>query len=87
MTYGRAGRTLELLQAFAPGLHGRVLPPAFEAGNYGDEPAPSTPGAVLHPMPHDEHVDGGWRSDRRGELARALVAAARGLVRGAIRGG
>jgi len=84
VTYGRAGRALELLHAFAPGLHARVLPPAFEAGNYAAQPAPPTPGAVLHPVPGDERVEGGWRRDRRRELARAFVAAAGGLVRGAI---
>jgi NAD(P)-dependent dehydrogenase (short-subunit alcohol dehydrogenase family) len=87
VTYGRAGRTLELLHALAPGLHSRVLPPAFEAGNYGDEPTPATPGAVLQPVASSEEVEGGWRRDRRRELARAFLAAAGGLVRGAIRGG
>jgi hypothetical protein len=87
VTYGRAGRALELLHALAPGLHSRLLPPAFEAGNYGDEPAPATPGAVLHPVAGGEDVDGGWRRDRRRELARAFLAAAGGLVHGAIRGG
>jgi NAD(P)-dependent dehydrogenase (short-subunit alcohol dehydrogenase family) len=86
VTYGRAGRTLELLHALAPGLHSRVLPPAFEAGNYGDEPTPATPGAVLQPVASSEEVEGGWRRDRRRELARAFLAAAGGLVRGAIRG-
>jgi NAD(P)-dependent dehydrogenase (short-subunit alcohol dehydrogenase family) len=86
VTYGRAGRALELLQAFAPGLHGRLLPPAFERGNYRSEPAPSTPGAVLHPRPDTERVDGGWRRDRRAELARAFAAAGAGFLRGLVRG-
>jgi hypothetical protein len=86
VTYGRAGRMLELLQTVAPGLHARLLPSAFEAGNYGDEPAPPTPGAVLHPVAASERVDGGWRRDRRRDLARALLAAARGLARGLVRG-
>jgi len=85
VTWGRAGRALELLQTFAPALHGRLLPPAFERGNYQREPAPSTPGAVLHPRPDTERVDGGWRRDRRGELMRAFLSAVRGLVRGAVR--
>jgi NAD(P)-dependent dehydrogenase (short-subunit alcohol dehydrogenase family) len=87
VTWGRAGRMLELLHAFAPNLHGRVLPPTFEAGNYGAEPAPATTGAVLHPLPHAEAVDGGWRDEHRRELVRAFLAAAGGFVRGAVRRG
>jgi NAD(P)-dependent dehydrogenase (short-subunit alcohol dehydrogenase family) len=86
VTYGRAGRMLELLQTVAPRLHGRLLPPAFEAGNYGSEPAPPTPGAVLYPVSAGERVDGGWRREHRGELARALLAAAGGMARGLVRG-
>lgn len=86
VTYGRAGRALELLQTVAPRVHGRLLPPAFEAGNYGAQPARPTPGAVLHPVAASERVDGGWRRERRGELARALLAAAGGLARGLVRG-
>jgi NAD(P)-dependent dehydrogenase (short-subunit alcohol dehydrogenase family) len=86
VTYGRAGRTLELLHALAPGLHSRLLAPAFEAGNYGAEPAPPTTGAVLHPVPSSERVDGRWRGERRGDLVRALLATAGGAVRGLVRG-
>jgi len=86
VTYGRAGRLLELLQTAAPGLHSRVLPPAFEAGNYLDEPARPTAGAVVHPLAHGERIDGGWRAGRRADLARALLAAAGGAVRGLVRG-
>jgi NAD(P)-dependent dehydrogenase (short-subunit alcohol dehydrogenase family) len=86
VTYGRAGHMLELLHAFAPGLHSRVLPPAFEAGNYGGDPAPPTTGAVLHPVPSSERVDGRWRGDRRSELVRALLAAFGGFARGLVRG-
>jgi NAD(P)-dependent dehydrogenase (short-subunit alcohol dehydrogenase family) len=86
VTYGRAGRMLELLNAFAPALHSRALPPAFEAGNYGGDPAPPTTGAVLHPVPATERVDGRWRGERRGDLVRALLAAAGGFARGLVRG-
>ena len=86
VTYGRAGHMLELLHAFAPGLHSRVLPPAFEAGNYGGDPAPPTTGAVLHPVPSSERVDGRWRGERRSELVRALLAALGGFARGLVRG-
>jgi short-subunit dehydrogenase len=85
VTWGRAGRALELLYSLAPGLHSRLLPPAFERGNYGRDVAPARTGAVLYPVPESERVDGGWR-ERRGELARALGATARGLLRGAVRG-
>jgi short-subunit dehydrogenase len=86
VTYGRAGRMLELLHALAPALHSRVLAPAFEAGNYGGEPAPPTTGAVLNPVPSNERVDGGWRGERRRDLARALLATAGGAARGLLRG-
>jgi NAD(P)-dependent dehydrogenase (short-subunit alcohol dehydrogenase family) len=86
VTYGRAGRLLELLQTAAPRLHSRVLPPAFEAGNYLDEPARPTAGAVVHPLAQGERIDGGWRAGRRADLARALLAAAGGAVRGLVRG-
>jgi NAD(P)-dependent dehydrogenase (short-subunit alcohol dehydrogenase family) len=87
VTYGRAGRMLEVLHAVAPGLHSRVLAPAFEAGNYGREPATATRGAVSHPVASGEAVHGGWRDGRKAELARALLAAAGGAVRGLLRGG
>jgi short-subunit dehydrogenase len=86
VTYGRAGRMLELLHSLAPGLHGRVLPPAFEAGNYRRAPAKATRGAVAYPVAGEATIDGGWRARRRGELARALLAAAGGAVRGLVRG-
>jgi short-subunit dehydrogenase len=83
VTYGRAGRALETLHALAPGLAGRILPAAFEAGNYAGRPADRGPGAVLEPVgPYA--VQGGWRRERRGEMARAFLATAHGLVRGIL---
>jgi NAD(P)-dependent dehydrogenase (short-subunit alcohol dehydrogenase family) len=64
----------------------RPVPPVFEAGSFTAEPAPPTTGAVLHPVPASEGIDGGWRRDRRRELVRALLAATGGLVRGIVRG-
>lgn len=86
VTYGRAGRLLELLHALAPGVHGRLLPPAFEAGNYAADAVLPTSGAVLHPIASTERIEGGWRRERRAELARALLAAAAGFARGVLRG-
>jgi NAD(P)-dependent dehydrogenase (short-subunit alcohol dehydrogenase family) len=87
VTYGRAGRALEVLHAFAPPLHHRLLPPAFEAGNYGRGSAPSSPGTVLASPPDAPYgIDGGWRTTRRRETARALLATAGGVARGLFRG-
>jgi NAD(P)-dependent dehydrogenase (short-subunit alcohol dehydrogenase family) len=84
VTWGRAGRALETFHAFAPGLQNRVLPAAFEAGNYASRPAERSPGAVLESVP-PYAIHGGWRSGRRGEMARAFLATAKGLARG-VRG-
>jgi hypothetical protein len=82
VTYKRVGRALELLHSFAPRLYGRLLPGAFEAGNYGEGAAAPTPGNVLAPAPGERSVDGGWKRDRRRELARAFLATLKGAVRG-----
>jgi NAD(P)-dependent dehydrogenase (short-subunit alcohol dehydrogenase family) len=76
VTYGRLGRALEVLYAFAPRLYCRVLPLAFRAGNFGSERAEPTAGNVVHPVPGGERIDGGWRAERRVELTRALRSAA-----------
>jgi NAD(P)-dependent dehydrogenase (short-subunit alcohol dehydrogenase family) len=86
VTYKRAGRALELLHSFAPGLYGRMLPAAFEAGNYGRRPIAPTPGQVLAPGPGLRAVDGGWRRHGRRDLARALADALKGMARGVRRG-
>jgi NAD(P)-dependent dehydrogenase (short-subunit alcohol dehydrogenase family) len=86
VTYKRAGRALELLHSFAPGLYGRILPAAFEAGNYGGRPMAPTAGQVLVAEPGDRRVDGAWRRRGRRELARALVATLKGAARGIRRG-
>jgi NAD(P)-dependent dehydrogenase (short-subunit alcohol dehydrogenase family) len=83
VTYKRMGRALEFLHSFAPALYERVLPPAFEAGNYSDERVPATAGRVLEPDPGGGSVHGGWTRRRR-ELARAFGAAARGAARGLV---
>jgi hypothetical protein len=79
----RAAGALELLHTFAPGLYGRILAPAFEAGNYGRRPIEPTAGHVLAPRPGGRTIDGGWRGHRRA-LARAFADAIRGALRGAF---
>jgi len=86
VTYRRAGRLLEVFHAVSPRLYDRLLPPAFEAGNYGEGQAAPGPGNVLEAVPADRSVTGGWKRDRRRELARAFLATSRGMLRG-VRGG
>ena len=86
VTYKRAGRALELLHSFAPDLYGRILPAAFEEGNYGRRPMAPTAGLVVVPAPGDRRVDGGWRRHGRRQLVGALVDALKGAVRGVLRG-
>jgi len=81
VTYKRMGRALELLHSFAPDLYERIVPPAFEAGNYDDLPAAVTDVQVLNATMNSHAIDGGWRKRRR-VLARALVDAVRGAARG-----
>lgn len=86
VTYKRAGRALELLHSFAPDLYGRILPAAFEAGNYGQRPMDPTAGEVLAAGTGERGVDRGWRRYGRRDLVRALVDALKGAARG-LRGG
>lgn len=80
-TYRRTGRLLELLAAVAPAAYHRVLPPAFEAGNFARGAAPVGVGQVLAAAPGPRAVDGGWRRHRRRELVDALASALRGAGR------
>lgn len=86
VTYKRAGRALELLHSFAPDFYGRILPAAFEAGNYARRPTDSTAGQVLAAEPGARRVDGGWRRHGRRQLVGALVDALNGMARGVRRG-
>jgi NAD(P)-dependent dehydrogenase (short-subunit alcohol dehydrogenase family) len=83
VTYRRAGRGLELLHSLAPTLYGRVLPPAFEAGNYASTPAPADAGGVLVAPPGERAVHGGWKRRRR-VLAEAFLDTAAGGLRGLL---
>lgn len=82
MTYRRLGRALELLHSLAPRLYHRILPPAFEAGNYGRSAQSPGPGQILDARPGHNEVSGGWKNSRRRDLARAFVATASGGLRG-----
>jgi NAD(P)-dependent dehydrogenase (short-subunit alcohol dehydrogenase family) len=86
VTYKRTGRVLELLHSLAPGIYGRFLPPAFEAGNYGAGAVSPSHGNVLEPAAGDRGITGRGKRDGRRELARAFLAAVKGAVRG-VRGG
>jgi len=86
VTYRYTARALEAVHALLPAVHHRLLPSAFEAGTFRNEPAAPTSGTVLDAVAADHAVHGGWNRARRGELARAFLATARGIVRGAVRG-
>jgi NAD(P)-dependent dehydrogenase (short-subunit alcohol dehydrogenase family) len=81
VSYGRAGRALEILHAAAPALYRRLAYPAFVRGTWGQVAADPAPGNVLYATePH--RVGGDWRTRRRGSLRRAFFAAAGGALRG-----
>ena len=82
VTYSRMGRLMEVAHSLLPGLYNRLLPPAFEAGNYGNERVEAKEGGVLRGESALHGENGGWKTDRRGELRRALRATLRGAVRG-----
>jgi hypothetical protein len=86
VTYRYTARALEALHAFLPPVYHRLLPSAFDAGTFRNEPAAPTPGTVLDAVAADYAVHGGWNHGRRRELAGAFLATARGIVRGAIAG-
>jgi NAD(P)-dependent dehydrogenase (short-subunit alcohol dehydrogenase family) len=82
VTYGRMGRLVAVAHSFLPALYNRLLPPAFEAGNYGNERVDAKEGGVLRGESAPHGQKGGWKTDRRGELRRALLATLRGSARG-----
>jgi NAD(P)-dependent dehydrogenase (short-subunit alcohol dehydrogenase family) len=84
VSYGRAGRALEVLHAAAPALYRRLANPAFMHGTWGQLPADPAPGNVLGSTePHQ--IEGGWRTRRRAALRRAFFAAAGGGVSSILR--
>jgi NAD(P)-dependent dehydrogenase (short-subunit alcohol dehydrogenase family) len=79
--YGQAGRALEILHAVAPPLYRRLAHLAFLQGTWGTIGAAPAPGNVLESRgPHA--TDGGWRTQHRGTLRRAFLAAAMGSLGG-----
>jgi NAD(P)-dependent dehydrogenase (short-subunit alcohol dehydrogenase family) len=83
VSYGQAGKALEVLFALAPGLYRRVAHPAFVAGTWGGVEADPAPGNVLASTgPHA--VEGAWRARRRPTLRRAFAAAAAGAAAGLL---
>lgn len=81
VTYGRAGRVLEVLYALAPPLYRRLSHRAFVRGTMPSASAAASAGNVLAPAgPHE--IEGGWRLHRRPALRRALLGAALGALAG-----
>lgn len=84
VTYGRAGRLLELMYRLTPRLYCRISPRMFDRGSFTDRTAPPTDGNVLAPRPEGHAVYGGWRSRHRRTLLNAGVAAAAGAAAAAM---
>jgi NAD(P)-dependent dehydrogenase (short-subunit alcohol dehydrogenase family) len=84
VTFGRAGRALELVHTFTPSIYERIAPPMFTAGTFLHLPAPEGPGNVIEPSwPHQ--IGGDWRKRRRGLLRRGFVEAVGGALSGVLR--
>jgi NAD(P)-dependent dehydrogenase (short-subunit alcohol dehydrogenase family) len=81
VSYGRAGRVLEILYALAPPLYRRLSHRAFVRGTMPAQGAPPTAGNVLAGAgPYA--IEGDWRLRRRAALRRAFAAAALGALAG-----
>ena len=81
VSYGRAGRALEVLYAVAPPLYRRLAHRAFVRGTFPAAPAPPTAGNV-RASAGPYAIEGGWRLHRRPTLRRALLAATLGALAG-----
>jgi NAD(P)-dependent dehydrogenase (short-subunit alcohol dehydrogenase family) len=81
VTYGGAGRVLEILYALAPPLYRRLSHRAFVRGTMPSEPAPPSAGNVLAPA-GVHAIEGGWRLHRRPALRRAFLGALLGALAG-----
>lgn len=74
LSYGRAGRALEIFYAFAPPLYRRIAHPAFVGGTMAPQRAAPASGNVL--AGSEPHViEGDWSTRRRPTLRRAFLAA------------
>jgi NAD(P)-dependent dehydrogenase (short-subunit alcohol dehydrogenase family) len=81
ITYGRAGKALEVLYTVFPPLYRRLAPGMFMRGTFVDEQVPSSPGTVFEPG-RAHRISGDWRRRRRRQLALGLVAALAGGLAG-----
>jgi NAD(P)-dependent dehydrogenase (short-subunit alcohol dehydrogenase family) len=80
VSFGRMGRGLEVLYAVAPRLYCRMMPAAFVRGTMTGEESDNPGNVLASAQPYEIH--GGWRSNRKAELARAFFDAAAGGVTG-----
>jgi len=81
VSYGRAGRALEILYALAPPLYRRLAHRAFVRGTMPAEgAAPSAGNVRVSVGPYA--IEGGWRLHRRSALRRAFLAAGMGALAG-----
>lgn len=83
VTYGRLGRVLEIVYSLSRPLYRRAATGAFLGGTFGSERVDDRAGTVFEPA-RDPTAEGGWRRERRGDLARAFLGAARGSFIGLI---
>jgi NAD(P)-dependent dehydrogenase (short-subunit alcohol dehydrogenase family) len=83
VNYGLAGRGLEVLYAFSPPVYRWLAPGLFIGGTFSDAPAPATSGNVHAPIA-DVRIVGGWRADRKRELASAFLGATRAMGKALI---
>jgi hypothetical protein len=79
VTEGRAGQTIEMLHALAPGIYGRTLPYFFERAVFSSKPVEQGPGNVLEPVPGQNRVSDGW-SETNASLQRAALAGGEALA-------
>jgi short-subunit dehydrogenase len=83
VTFGRAGRALEVLYSLSPALYRRLAHTAFVDGTIVPLPRESSAGNVLRPSgPHV--VEAGWKRHHRPLLRRALRDAMAGGLRGLL---
>ena len=74
VNYGRAGRALEVLYSVSPPLYRAIAPGLFVGGSFAGGVVEPNPGNVREPIA-DVRIVGGWRKDRKSDLAKALIGA------------
>jgi short-subunit dehydrogenase len=79
VNYGYAGRTLEVLYAVSPPLYRLFAPGLFIGGTFSNKLAPKEAGNVFEPIA-DVRINAGWRTERKRELADALLGATRAMA-------